>query len=204
MWPTMGLFTQAAVEKKAPQPITLTLDDTPVEIVHAVKRKQAVGRFRNGVITVTVPSAWPQAEQVKASLSLAKRLLRDYQKTQQLARQARQTQPCITLTTDEELTQFVDEVNNDTFQAELNGVQFGRAKYSRLAQINLRNHVMTISPYCTQQVPLEALRYLVIHELAHTLEANHSPRFWAQVARFCPDWQHQSAVIKAIHQVNQG
>ncbi len=33
------------------------------------------------------------------------------------------------------------------------------------------------------------VRYLMIHELAHTLQMNHSRRFWQTVARHCPDYR---------------
>jgi predicted metal-dependent hydrolase len=33
------------------------------------------------------------------------------------------------------------------------------------------------------------VRYLMIHELAHTLHMNHSRRFWQRVARDCPDYR---------------
>lgn len=35
----------------------------------------------------------------------------------------------------------------------------------------------------------EVLRYLLVHELSHTVHMNHSARFWATVAACCPDWQ---------------
>lgn len=35
----------------------------------------------------------------------------------------------------------------------------------------------------------EVVRYLLIHELAHTRHMNHSRRFWQCVARFCPDYR---------------
>ena len=37
--------------------------------------------------------------------------------------------------------------------------------------------------------PPEVLDYVVIHELCHRRQMNHSPRFWAEVARICPDYQ---------------
>ena len=37
--------------------------------------------------------------------------------------------------------------------------------------------------------PPEILDAVIIHELAHLVEANHSPRFWAEVARVLPDYR---------------
>ena len=39
--------------------------------------------------------------------------------------------------------------------------------------------------YC---LPLPLIDYVVAHELAHIRELNHSARFWAEVARVCPDF----------------
>jgi predicted metal-dependent hydrolase len=37
--------------------------------------------------------------------------------------------------------------------------------------------------------PPEVLEYVVIHELAHLAQHNHSPAFWAIVQQYCPDQQ---------------
>ena len=46
------------------------------------------------------------------------------------------------------------------------------------------------------QAPPEILDYVVVHELCHLLVPNHSPRFWAEVARVLPDWRRQRARLR--------
>lgn len=41
--------------------------------------------------------------------------------------------------------------------------------------------------------PEPVIDYIIIHELCHLIEHNHSPRFWALVERFAPDYkQHRN------------
>lgn len=44
-------------------------------------------------------------------------------------------------------------------------------------------------------MPPQTVRYLFIHELCHTREMNHSPRYWALVERHMPDYQHHERVL---------
>lgn len=39
------------------------------------------------------------------------------------------------------------------------------------------------------QCPADTIDYVIIHELAHLKELNHSAKFWRIVASFCPDYQ---------------
>jgi predicted metal-dependent hydrolase len=45
--------------------------------------------------------------------------------------------------------------------------------------------------------PPRVFEYVVAHELAHLLELNHSPRFWAHVGDLMPDWKQARAWLKA-------
>jgi predicted metal-dependent hydrolase len=45
--------------------------------------------------------------------------------------------------------------------------------------------------------PPKVFEYVVAHEMAHLIELNHSPAFWAVVTRLMPDWKPARAWLKA-------
>ncbi len=45
------------------------------------------------------------------------------------------------------------------------------------------------------EVPLECIEYVVVHEFAHFLEANHSARFYNQVANVLPDYKAREKLL---------
>ncbi len=44
--------------------------------------------------------------------------------------------------------------------------------------------------------PKAVVEYVVVHELAHTRYKNHSALFWAEVARYIPDWKERRKWLK--------
>ena len=58
--------------------------------------------------------------------------------------------------------------------------------------ITLSWRLITASPAC--------IDYVIVHELCHIAEHNHSPRFWARVASFLPDWKERRAELAILAQ----
>jgi hypothetical protein len=143
---------------------------------------------------IQVPSHWPVAELAK--------MLNHFLKWGHKQRITLYALPApdegfVTTWSADAFDTYVRRVNDTTFQFELREVNIGRAAKSRLAMCNTRTKSLTFSSYAIDGMPELALRYLIIHELAHLKEANHSSRFWALVARHCPDYKHQGQVAQA-------
>jgi hypothetical protein len=51
------------------------------------------------------------------------------------------------------------------------------------------------------QMPPAVADYIILHELAHLRQMNHSPRFWQEVERLCPDYRAAEAWLKARRQL---
>ena len=70
-------------------------------------------------------------------------------------------------------------------------IRFQRGRWgscSRAKDISLNAQMLFLSP--------EAVRYVLIHELCHTREMNHSARFWREVERYCPDYRQIRSGLK--------
>ncbi|MBN2976195.1 MULTISPECIES: SprT family zinc-dependent metalloprotease [Pseudomonas] len=46
------------------------------------------------------------------------------------------------------------------------------------------------------ELPASVQDYVIVHELCHTMEKNHTKAFWALVASHMPDWQKQHRVLE--------
>jgi predicted metal-dependent hydrolase len=73
------------------------------------------------------------------------------------------------------------------------GVRITRAK-KRFGSCSPENRIAY--SYRLMAYPEEAIDYVVVHELAHIRHKNHSPDFYAFIARFLPDYKAREAILK--------
>ncbi len=185
----------------------------PVVVEDSTRAKRASGRIKENQAVITLPMHWAKRVKQHAIEELTIKLSHVHVKQQRFLSTMKALQDedfangaeTLSIQTLAELTAYVKKLNASTFQAPLNGVKMGRSKVSHLAQVNLRTGVMTVSRYCLgQTIPADAFRYLILHELAHFQEANHSKRFWALVAHYCPDYKRQRQLMRLYFQKSQG
>jgi predicted metal-dependent hydrolase len=108
----------------------------------------------------------------------------------------------ITVENKAELLHLTNRINEQTLQLPpITKVRIGSSTHSRLAQMNIRLRQMTISCHAIKNVPMRALRYLILHELCHLVHADHSSDFWDLVETCEPDYKYYDKLIKAFHEL---
>lgn len=69
-----------------------------------------------------------------------------------------------------------------------------RSQRTRWGSCNSRGHI-SLNRNLLFLAP-DVVRYLLVHELCHIREPNHSPRFWALVAALMPDYARYDRVLR--------
>ena len=63
-----------------------------------------------------------------------------------------------------------------------------RKMKTRWGVCNTKNHNVTLN-YYLYKYDLECLDYVIVHELSHFLEGNHSKNFWKIVEKYYPNYK---------------
>ena len=82
--------------------------------------------------------------------------------------------------------------------SKLMGLQYSGIKITsakkRFGSCNGKNSICY--SWRLMQYPVEAIDYVVVHELAHRVEMNHSPKFWKIVEEYFPDYKQARKWLK--------
>lgn len=134
------------------------------------KRKSSKGEIKNGIILLTLSTDLDKPSRSEVIRSLLSRLVAaDYLP---------------------EIRSRVLELNQKYYQKQVKDVKlkythsrWGSCSYT--GNINLSTRLLF--------APKDVIDYVIIHELAHLIERNHSARFWALVEKVMPTYKEKEA-----------
>lgn len=179
-------------------------------VIRSDRRTAAIQITRDGEVLVRCPRRMPEAE--------IRRLVADKSAwiERHLSALTEPDAPALTAGELDVLKRRAREVipARASHFAPLAGVTYGnitiRSQKSRWGSCSSRGN---LSFNCLLMLaPPEVLDYVVVHELCHRLEMNHSPRFWAEVERVLPDYrvrrkwlkEHGGTLTRRLHAASGG
>jgi predicted metal-dependent hydrolase len=137
-------------------------------IPSARRRRSSSARLIGNVVEVRVPALMPAAEQRRVAERLRDRILRSIQRVRRAP----------------DLERRAQELNRLHFGGRLRWQAIGFAEQrSRWGSCTPDSGTIRIARRAAD-LPGWVLDYLLVHELAHLVEGNHGPRFWALVDRY--------------------
>lgn len=163
------------------------------------EKQNSSGSIRNGEILLYISSRLSRAEQQRHIDILTAKLTPRLDRARQMALQIAQQGPPPGLTPsavvdDQALSAWAELINEEYYGFTLGQVRF-RKQESRWGSCSGRTRNIQIS-HRLRGGPHELLEYVLIHEIAHLGEMNHSKRFWAVVARACPDYKQRRTLLR--------
>lgn len=158
------------------------------------RRSLSVEVDRNGEILVRAPLRLSERQIHRFLWSRADWIISHQEKRAMEAEQRRSLPPIGT----EELRRLADQAEESIpervrYYAERIGVDYGRIRIrNQQTRWGSCTAAGNLSFNCLLMLcPLEVLDYVVVHELCHRREMNHSPHFWALVEEELPDYRER-------------
>lgn len=175
------------------------MENIPITVIRSKRKTISIQIHADLSVTVRAPE--------RASQKEIERVLREKEPwiKKHLEQMHRQAEECegVKPFTDEELQQLADRAvchitKRVAYYAALIGVDYGR--------ITIRNQ-KTRWGSCSSKgnlnfncllmlAPWEVIDYVVVHELCHRKEMNHSKAFWREVERILPDYRESEKWLK--------
>jgi predicted metal-dependent hydrolase len=143
----------------------------PIEIIRSDKRRKTVSaELKNGILLVRAPQQISDAELAPIIENLQQRLAKRVRRNPQ---------------SDADLEQRAQELNRVYFHGRLRwqSIRYVTNQSKRFGSCTPTTGVIRLSDRLATMPPW-VRDYVLIHELAHLLEANHGPHFWALVNQY--------------------
>lgn len=149
------------------------MNETFVLDISKESRKSGSGKYKNGKIIIKVPleiSDVNQSDMIRklTSRTIAKALYSRFSKK-------------------------VHNLNEEHFGKTINDI---RLKYNRTNWGSCSTNQNLNFSTRLLLAPAEVIDYVIVHELSHLVEMNHSKRFWNVVKKAMPDYLDQEAWLK--------
>lgn len=104
--------------------------------------------------------------------------------------------------TEEELRQGICELCREVYPYyEQLGIDYPQIKFrkmtSRWGSCHPAKGILTFNTNLIY-APIECVEYVVMHEFTHFLQANHSAKFYEELAAVCPDYKERRKKLKEV------
>ncbi len=155
-----------------------------VKIIRSKKRKKTVSaRVVGNIFVVQAPATMKEVELQPIIDKLQKRWQKRQAKTE---------------LDDQALHHRAQELNRQYFEGKLTwqSIRWVTNQNSRLGSCTPANETMRLS-HRLATMPAFVRDYVIVHELAHLLEANHGPKFWKLVNRY-PKTERARGYLMAV------
>ncbi|MFC2161352.1 M48 family metallopeptidase [Acidobacteriota bacterium] len=166
---------ESQTKKKIPSPFQLTdgalmpvLDKAfPLSLKVSNNQKKARWDFQNKTLNVTVPQLTP---------SVISRGVVHWYRTMAL------------LFLEDRVPFWAEKINVSPNHIRAKNQHTLWGSCSKRANLNFNWRILLLS--------IQAADYLIIHELSHLKEMNHSPKFWKLVREYCPEYKTHKAELR--------
>jgi len=143
-----------------------------VEIIRSARRRRTVsGRLVNGLLLVSAPLKFPQERLDKIITGFKLKFARKKLKAE--------------LDKEQNLLELASALNAQYFgnKLKLESIEYVTAQNSKFGCCNYRTAKIRIS-HKIGMMPKWVRKYVIIHEMAHLIQPNHSRAFWDIVSRY--------------------
>lgn len=178
---------------------TYMLRHQELEVIVYVKDVKLVSfrmeRVQSDLIRMSLPRNYPKA--------LARGIISDnYERLQKMVERNRSMRANRPEPSQADIDRFRQRLSNLVPQIEMAmdihatryTIRFMRSRWGSCTPAN--GHISLNAALAA--LPPEYTEYVLIHELAHMVHANHSPAFWRLVEQFCPDYRKHRLRMKSI------